>query len=48
MIKFLWQGKKYNVIKLWRVRQLSLEGKIIYVPLLTLIPKSILEELNQK
>ena len=47
----------YNLIKLWRMRQLSLEGKIIfkslaiskivYFALLTLIPNSVLEELKQ-
>ena len=48
----------FNVIKLWRMRHLSLEGKttifkllalskIVCFPLLTIIPKSIIEELNE-
>ena len=47
-----------NVIKLWRMRHLSLEGKItifkslalseiVYLALLTIVPKSIIEELNE-
>ena len=47
-----------NVIKLWRMRHLSLEGKItifksltlskiLYLALLTIVPKSIIEELNE-
>ena len=47
-----------NVIKLWRMRHLSLEGKItnfkslaiskiVYLALLTSIPNSFLEELKQ-
>ena len=47
-----------NVIKLWRMKHLSLEGKItifkslaiskiVYLALLTLIPNSFLEELKQ-
>ena len=47
-----------NVIKLWRMRHLSLEGKItifkslalskiVYMALLTIVPKSIMEELNE-
>ena len=47
-----------NVVKLWRLRNLSLEGKrtifkslalskIVYLALLTIVPKSIIEELNE-
>ena len=47
-----------HVIKLWRMRHLSLEGKItifkslalskiVYLVLLTIVPKSIIEELNE-
>ena len=47
-----------NVIKLWRMRHLSLEGKItifkslalskiVFLALLTIIPKSIIKELNE-
>ena len=44
-----------NVIKLWRMRHLSLEGKITIfkslalskIALLTIVPKSIIEELNE-
>ena len=47
-----------NMIKLWRMRHLSLEGKItifkslalskiVYLALLTIVPKSIIEELNE-
>ena len=47
-----------NVIKLWCLRHLSLEGKItifkslalskiVYLVLLTIVPKSIVEELNE-
>ena len=47
-----------NVIKLWRMRHLSPEGKItifksialskiVYLSLLTIVPKSIIEELNE-
>ena len=47
-----------NVIKLWRMRHLSLEdkinmfkslalSKIVYLALLTIVPKSIIEELNE-
>ena len=47
-----------NVIKLWRMRHLSLEGKItifkslalsklVYLVLLTIVPKSIIKELNE-
>ena len=47
-----------NVIKLWRIRHLPLEGKttifkslalskIVYLALLTIVPKSIIEELNE-
>ena len=47
-----------NVIKLWRMRHLSLEGKItifkslalskiVYLAVLTIAPKSIIEELNE-
>ena len=47
-----------NVIKLWRIRHLSLEGKItifkslvlskiVYLALLTIVPKIIIEELNE-
>ena len=47
-----------NVIKLWHMRHLSLEGKttifrslalskIVYLALLTIVPKSIIEELNE-
>ena len=47
-----------NVIKLWRMRHLSLVGKItifkplalskiVYLPLLTIVPKSIIEVLNK-
>ena len=48
----------FNIIRLWRMRQLSLEGKaiifkslavskIVYLALLTLIPNPVLEELKQ-
>ena len=48
----------YNIIKLWHMRHLSLEGKItlfkslsiskiVYLALLTLIPNSVLEELKE-
>ena len=47
-----------NVVKLWRMRHLSLErkitiskslalSKIVYLALLTIVPKSIIEELNE-
>ena len=47
-----------NVIKLWRMRHLSLEGriiifkflalsKIVYLALLIIVPKIITEELNE-
>ena len=47
-----------NVIKLWRMRHLSLEGKItifkslalskvVYLAVLTIVLKSIIEELNE-
>ena len=47
-----------NVIKLWHMRHLSLEGKItifkslafskiVYLALLTIVPKNIIKELNQ-
>ena len=47
-----------NVIKLWHMRHLSLEGKrttfkslakstIVYSALLTIVPKNITEELNE-
>ena len=47
-----------NVIKLWRMRHLSPEGKItifkslalskiVYLALLTIVPKSIIEKLNE-
>ena len=47
-----------NVIKLWCMRHLSLEGKItifkslalskiVYLALLTIVPKSIIKELNE-
>ena len=47
-----------NVIKLWRMRHLSLEGKItifkslalskvVYLAVLTILHKSIIEELNE-
>ena len=48
----------YNVIKLWRMRHLSLEGKItffkslaiskiVHLASLTIVPKNIIEELNE-
>ena len=48
----------FNVIKLWLMRHLSLEGKtnifkslaiskIVYLALLTIGPKNIIEELNE-
>ena len=48
----------FNVITLWRMRHLSLEGKItifkslalpkiVYLALLTIVPKSIIVELNE-